>query len=92
MVSEEEINRILQTEAEPEQACLGLVTRANEAGGKDNITVVVAHFGGANQPEAAARNRTAVEGRVGPADPVTDTISMESDRKAAPVLMPSTGR
>ena len=51
MVPEEEINRILQTEAEPEQACRRLVTRANEAGGKDNITVVVAHFRAANQPE-----------------------------------------
>jgi PPM family protein phosphatase len=51
MVSEEEINRIIQSEAEPEQACRRLVTRANEAGGKDNITVVVAHFRAANGPE-----------------------------------------
>ena len=96
MVPEEEINHILQTEAEPEQACLRLVTRANEAGGKDNITVVVAHFGAANQPEAAARKRTAVESRIDPADPVTDTISMESDAetasKPAPVLVSSAGR
>jgi serine/threonine protein phosphatase PrpC len=40
MVPEEEINHILQTEPEPEpeRACRRLVTRANEAGGKDNIT------------------------------------------------------
>ena len=44
MVPEEETNQILQTEAEPEGACRRLVTRANEAGGKDNITVVVAYF------------------------------------------------
>jgi PPM family protein phosphatase len=53
MVAEEEISRLLQTEAEPEKACLHLVKRANEAGGKDNITVVVAHFLAANQPEGA---------------------------------------
>jgi PPM family protein phosphatase len=61
MVSEDEINHILQTEAQPEQTCRRLVTRANEAGGKDNITVVVAHFGAATQLEAATRNRVAVE-------------------------------
>lgn len=49
MLSEEEINQALQTEDEPEQACRRLVTRANEAGGKDNITAVVAHFRAATQ-------------------------------------------
>jgi protein phosphatase len=44
MVPEKEINQILQAEADPEQACRRLVARANEAGGKDNITVVVAQF------------------------------------------------
>jgi serine/threonine protein phosphatase PrpC len=51
MVPEEEINQIVQSEAEPEQACRRLVRRANEAGGKDNITVVVAHFRTAKTPE-----------------------------------------
>ncbi len=44
MLPDEDINQILDTEAEPEQACRRLVTRANEAGGRDNITAVVAHF------------------------------------------------
>jgi protein phosphatase len=44
MLPEEEINDILQAEAEPEQSCRRLMVRANEAGGKDNITVVVAQF------------------------------------------------
>ncbi|HEY7155369.1 MAG TPA: Stp1/IreP family PP2C-type Ser/Thr phosphatase [Gemmataceae bacterium] len=79
MVPEEEINRILQSEAEPEQACRRLVTRANEAGGKDNITVVVAHFRAANQPQEVSRNRAAVENRLAPAGPVTDTVPMEAD-------------
>jgi PPM family protein phosphatase len=54
MLPEEEINQILDAEAEPEQACRRLVTRANEAGGRDNITAVVAHFRAATQPGACA--------------------------------------
>ncbi|HEX6512110.1 MAG TPA: Stp1/IreP family PP2C-type Ser/Thr phosphatase [Chloroflexota bacterium] len=53
MVPEEEISHVLQTETEPEQACRSLLARANQAGGKDNITVVVAHFRAAGQPAAA---------------------------------------
>jgi protein phosphatase len=44
MLPDQEISRILQAEAEPEQACRRLVAGANEAGGKDNITAVVVHF------------------------------------------------
>jgi PPM family protein phosphatase len=44
MVPDEEINLALHTEGEPEHACRRLVMRANEAGGRDNITAVVAHF------------------------------------------------
>jgi serine/threonine protein phosphatase PrpC len=44
MVPEAEIHRTLQSEPDPEPACRRLVTKANEAGGKDNITVVLADF------------------------------------------------
>ena len=44
MVAEEEIAAILHTEADPEQACKKLVARANEAGGRDNITVILARY------------------------------------------------
>jgi len=44
MVPDEHIKRILHAEADPERACRNLVTEANKAGGKDNITAVVAHF------------------------------------------------
>ena len=44
MVPDEEIARLLQTEADPERACKQLVAQANEQGGKDNITVIVARF------------------------------------------------
>jgi len=44
MLPEDEIARILQIQADPEPASAQLVARANEAGGKDNITAVVAQF------------------------------------------------
>ncbi len=44
MVSDQEILAVLQAEAEPAEATKRLVARANEQGGRDNVTVVVAHF------------------------------------------------
>jgi protein phosphatase len=44
MVSEEQIAAILQEENDPQCACERLVSKANEQGGKDNITVIVAHI------------------------------------------------
>src|SRR5262249_37975877 len=43
MVPDEEIVDVLADE-EPQKACERLVNRANENGGRDNVTVVVAHF------------------------------------------------
>ncbi len=44
MVSERDVAGMLCDEADPEAACRRLVDRANQAGGKDNVTVVVARF------------------------------------------------
>lgn len=44
MLTDDEINQILHAEEEPDEACRQLVARANAAGGRDNITVVVADF------------------------------------------------
>ncbi len=44
MVSEEEIAKVLFEVENPEVACYQLVAQANEAGGRDNITVVVARY------------------------------------------------
>jgi len=44
MVEEEEIRKIILESAKPEEACDRLVKTANENGGKDNITVIVAKF------------------------------------------------
>jgi serine/threonine protein phosphatase PrpC len=44
MVPDDRIATILQNEREPRTACQRLLAEANEQGGKDNITVVVARF------------------------------------------------
>ena len=44
MLSRDEIATILQAEPEPARASERLVYAANEAGGRDNVTAVVARF------------------------------------------------
>jgi protein phosphatase len=54
MVSAEEIRAALSEEATPEAACRRLVELANDHGGHDNITVIVAHFRAAESPKPPA--------------------------------------
>jgi PPM family protein phosphatase len=44
MVTDAAIASILRAEPDPEAACTALVAQANEAGGRDNITVLIARF------------------------------------------------
>jgi protein phosphatase len=44
MLSNDRILAILQAEQNPERACERLITEANDEGGRDNITAIVAHF------------------------------------------------
>lgn len=44
MLEDSDLTAILTADAEPEAACTRLVQRANERGGKDNVTAVVASF------------------------------------------------
>jgi protein phosphatase len=54
MVPDDRIAVILREEPDPQRACERLVAEANLQGGKDNITVVVAHVGGpVSQTQAA---------------------------------------
>lgn len=59
MVRNEEIREVLRTVDDPVEACKVLTDRANQAGGHDNITVVVAKFDGA---ALAAPTREDIEG------------------------------
>jgi protein phosphatase len=89
MLAEEEINQVVHTEADPEYACRRLVARANEAGGRDNITAVVVHFRAATRPEARATGRVSLEERPGPADPVAAAIPLGADQEAASHVSPA---
>jgi serine/threonine protein phosphatase PrpC len=51
-VRDEDISRLLQQGGSPEETCRRLVAAANDAGGPDNITVVIARFLDANSAEA----------------------------------------
>jgi protein phosphatase len=44
MVPDDRISAVLQSDHEPQTACEYLVAEANERGGKDNVTVIVARF------------------------------------------------
>ncbi len=45
MLGDREIGQILLEEPDPDRACKELIDRANEAGGKDNITAVIIRYG-----------------------------------------------
>ncbi len=45
MVADEEIAAIVNVDSDPESVCRGLADAANQAGGRDNVTVVVAGTG-----------------------------------------------
>ena len=50
MVRSEDICGVLQELEDPVEACAKLVATANEAGGHDNVTVVIVKFGGEGVP------------------------------------------
>jgi protein phosphatase len=50
MVPDDQIAGILRDEADPQRACERLVAAANEQGGRDNITVIVARIMAATEP------------------------------------------
>jgi serine/threonine protein phosphatase PrpC len=89
MLPDGEISRILQTEAEPEETCRKLVTRANDAGGRDNITVVVAHFRGANQPDVQGQDQVSRKNGTDPTDAVTAMFPFETDQGALTLPPPA---
>jgi serine/threonine protein phosphatase PrpC len=51
MVRFDEIREVLLTISDPLEACRELTDRANQAGGHDNITVIVARFDGEGLPD-----------------------------------------
>lgn len=52
MVADDELQNILGEDKDPREKCEQLVKLANNCGGKDNITVIVAHLSGEGLPAA----------------------------------------
>jgi protein phosphatase len=85
MVRAEDIRGVLTEQEDPAEACAKLIASANEAGGHDNVTVVIVKFGGAGLPEIAPDDEavtyrkysfSATEG------PSPDDEAVSSDRAA----------
>lgn len=80
MVEGEEIARVLDAEDDPQAAAERLVEMANDAGGEDNVTVLVLHIGKdgspAPPPPAPARHdtRPGADAKVGGGDAATDRL------------------
>jgi PPM family protein phosphatase len=63
VVADQEIRDILGHKAGAEESCRSLISRANEKGGPDNVTVVVAHFRDAHEVLEQARQNASVPDR-----------------------------
>src|SRR5262249_35564381 len=61
MVRNDEIREVLRTVEDPLEACKTLTDRANQAGGHDNITVVVAKFDGVGLAEPVPEDVTGLK-------------------------------
>jgi protein phosphatase len=59
MLNNEAIAATLRAEPEPEAACTKLVAQANEAGGADNITVVIVRFDSVDDDAKSESGRVA---------------------------------
>ncbi len=74
MVRFDEIREVLRTCPEPIDACKQLTERANQAGGHDNITVVVVHFDGEGlEPVPAGAEPPRYRKYILPEEPVENT-------------------
>jgi protein phosphatase len=83
-VCKDDIAAVVAREPDLETACNLLVQRANEAGGPDNITVIVARFEGEGlQPSSG-------EDEVGHRQfPLNDTVSTPAVQRPSPTSLPS---
>jgi PPM family protein phosphatase len=83
MVTDERIGEVLASSASLREAADRLVAEANEAGGRDNITVVAFRLEEAEAPVGVAAERTPEEGAtlVGPAAEETGVAVLTAERE-----------
>ena len=89
MVRFDDIREVLKTTGDPLEACKELTERANQAGGHDNITVIVVHFDGdaipplGESPEPVRYRKYVL--------PEETSANVESHRRLLPELPPASG-
>lgn len=76
-VRADEMGQIVQSEQDLSMICRRLIDRANEMGGPDNITVVVARFDGSGLLVAAAEDEVAHRAFTLPGEDLTPTVPVE---------------
>ena len=77
-----QISECLKFESSPEDECLKLIERSNDAGGKDNITIVMAHIIESEKIEEAHNsNKENIKEDVNKAPSKTETIEDKPKRK-----------
>jgi protein phosphatase len=85
MVRFDEIREVLRTSSEPMEACKLLTERANQAGGHDNITVIIVQFDGDGLRAASPDEPLKYCKYALPEEPVDNT---EPHRRLIPPEMP----
>jgi PPM family protein phosphatase len=73
MVSDDDIEKVLKENQDPDKACKVLIDMANEAGGKDNITAIIINF---EAPHGTQESQRVPEQRHTPDQPVAPQTSM----------------
>jgi len=101
MVRSEDIRGVLTELEDPAEACAKLIASANDAGGHDNVTVVLVKFGGAGLPEIAEDDEavtyrkysfSATEGPAGDDEPLPSERASFRDTAKLPVARGDSGR
>lgn len=78
-LTDDEISALLAPEISAEETCCGLVNAANDAGGQDNTTVVLAHFTD-KAPARLNQKEEMVEGRLAAVSaPAEHSLATESE-------------
>ncbi|MGZ4176413.1 MAG: Stp1/IreP family PP2C-type Ser/Thr phosphatase [Solirubrobacteraceae bacterium] len=77
MIGEEQIVQILRSERSLDRAADRLIGAANDAGGRDNITVVLFRLEDVGGVDGAVTDEPTVVGMVPPAEPVSDDVASE---------------